>query len=276
MLIVHADDIGVAHSVNAATIEAFGKGIVNSGSIMVPCPWFPEIAAYARDHPDLDLGLHLTLTSEWKHYRWGSVLPADDVPTLLDEQGFFYASSGEAAQNMDPREAEAEMRAQVERALAFGIEPTHLDTHMGTVLQTPELFEAYLRVGRAYAIPVLIPRVAIGVPPSTLAVIKDHATPDNLFIDHVATASPDVPSDQWRSYYQSLIEDLEPGVTEILIHLGYDEAELQAVTIDHPDFGAAWRQRDFDVFTDPAFLALLEKHNVELITWRKIGTLLQE
>jgi len=84
LLIVHADDLGMAHSINAATIKAFETGLVNSGSIMIPCPWLPEIAAYARANPNADLGLHLTLTSEWKLFRWGSVLPKDSVRSLFD------------------------------------------------------------------------------------------------------------------------------------------------------------------------------------------------
>ena len=157
LLIIHADDLGVAHSVNEASIEALTEGLVNSGSLMVPCPWFPEIAAYARSNPGLDLGLHLTLTSEWKHYRWGTVLPANEVPTLLDSLGFMHATAEAAAAQMDPAQAEAEIRAQVERAIAFGIQPTHLDAHMGTLFQAPDLFEAYLRVGRDYGIPVFVP-----------------------------------------------------------------------------------------------------------------------
>src|SRR6266550_7013952 len=123
LLIVHADDLGMARSVNAATIKAFESGLVSSGSIMVPCPWLPEIAAYARSHPDADLGLHLTLTSEWKLYRWGPVLGKDRVPSLLDGNGYLYHLEDEAASHMDVKEAEAEIRAQIARARALGIQP---------------------------------------------------------------------------------------------------------------------------------------------------------
>src|SRR5919107_3609608 len=97
LLIVHGDDLGVAHSVNAATAKAFETGLVNSASVMVPCPWLPEIAAYARAHGDADLGLHLTLTSEWKTYRWGGVLPRDRAPTLYDAEGYLYPTEDVAA-----------------------------------------------------------------------------------------------------------------------------------------------------------------------------------
>jgi predicted glycoside hydrolase/deacetylase ChbG (UPF0249 family) len=272
LLLVHMDDIGVAHSVNEASIAAFETGLVPSGSIMVPCPWFPEIAAYAREHPDVDLGLHLTLTSEWKHYRWGTVLPASEVPTLLDAQGFLYATTEEAVQHMDVGETEAEIRAQVERALAFGIQPTHLDAHMGTLFQTPALFEAYLRVGRDYRIPVFVPGDALRQQAPHL---MDLLTPDDVVLDHFAMAGPQVPAEGWDAFYTRLLENLQPGVTEIIIHAALDDAEMRAVTVDHPDYGAAWRQRDFDFFTSDAFKQLLEQHDVQLITWREIGKLLK-
>ncbi len=271
LLIVHADDIGVAHSVNGASIAALETGLVSSGSVMVPCPWFPEIAAYARAHPELDLGLHLTLTSEWKHYRWDAVLPAGRVPSLLDTLGFFHADTDDVAAHADPAEAEAEIRAQVERAMAFGIQPTHLDAHMGSLYETPALFEAYLRVARDYRLPVLLPRASLEQAPHLTALLG----PDDLLIDRLIMASPEVPAAEWDAFYTRAVETLEPGVTEIIVHLAYDDAEMQAVTIDHPDYGAAWRQRDLDFFTSPAFARLLEAHDVRLITWREIRALLR-
>ena len=154
LLIVHADDIGVAHSVNAATFKAFESGLVTSGSIMIPCAWLPEVSAYARTHSDADLGLHLTLTSEWATYRWGGVLGRERAPTLYAADGYFYPTESDAASHADVREAEAEVRAQIARARAFGIKPTHLDAHMRTLYSTRPLFEMLLRVGREEGLPV--------------------------------------------------------------------------------------------------------------------------
>src|SRR6266481_1052966 len=139
LLIVHADDLGMAHSINTASIKGLESGLVSSASIMIPCPWLPEIAAYARAHPEADLGLHLTLTSEWSLYRWGPVLGKDRVPSLLDSSGYLYHLEDEAASHMDAKEAEAEIRAQIARAKALGIQPTHLDSHMGTLYQSKAL-----------------------------------------------------------------------------------------------------------------------------------------
>ncbi len=133
LLIIHADDLGLSHSENQASIACFEKGVVNSGSVMVPCPWFPEIAAYSVAHPQLDLGLHLTLTSEWKPYRWGPVLPRTDVPSLIDSGGFL-SNNCQVVAEAKLEEVEKELRAQVDRAKQFGIDPTHFDIHMNSLL----------------------------------------------------------------------------------------------------------------------------------------------
>jgi chitin disaccharide deacetylase len=270
LLIVHADDLGVTHSEDAATTKAFERGMVNSGSIMVPCPWLSEIAAYARSHPDADLGLHLTLTSEWAFYRWGPVAPRDKVPTLLDSNGYLYPTETEAAAHIDPSEAEIEVRAQVEKALAFGIKPTHLDAHMGTLLRTGPLFQALIRVAHDYKLPVLVSRDLLDQAPFMKAALG----PVDATIDRIITISPTVPAGGWAGFYESALKGLQPGVTEFIIHLAYDDQEMEAVTADHPNWGAAWRQRDFDFFTGPECKKLLEENNIKLVTWRQIGKLL--
>lgn len=158
LLFVHADDVGLAHSENAASISAMEKGCVNSASIMVPCPWFPEIAAYARVHPEKDFGLHITLTSEWKYYKWGPLTPAQNVPGLVNKNGFFYSSVESVVQNASPAEVEEEIRSQVKRAIQFGINPTHLDAHMYSVHHNVDFLKAFIKVGHEYKIPVFIYR----------------------------------------------------------------------------------------------------------------------
>ncbi len=269
LLIVHADDLGAAHSVNAATTKAFETGLVNSASVMVPCPWLPEAAAYARAHPDADLGLHLTLTSEWKTYRWGGVLSKERAPTLYDGEGYLYPTESEAAAHISVSEAEAEVRAQIERARAFGIRPTHLDAHMRTLHQTRPLFEMLLRVGRENGLPVLVSREWFARWPF----LPEALGPEGVAVDYVVSADQSVAPARWNEFYADLIKNLRPGVTQLIVHLGYDDDELRAVTQDHPDWGAAWRQRDFDFVTSRAFRRLLRENNVRLVTWREIGKL---
>lgn len=137
LLIIHADDLAVAHSVDAASFDALDKGAISSASVMVPSPWITEVVAYAKAHPNADLGLHLTLTSEWETYRWGSVEPADKVPSLLDSAGAFPRDEKLVAATAKPLEVEREIRAQINRALALGIRPTHIDSHMGALFTAP-------------------------------------------------------------------------------------------------------------------------------------------
>src|SRR2546429_3536649 len=125
LLILHADDLGFAHSADAASFDALDKGVVSSASIMIPTPWITEVAAYAKAHPNADLGLHLTLTSEWETYRWGSVESKDKVASLLESDGTFPNEDAPVAKNAKQTEVERELRAQIKRALGLGIHPTH-------------------------------------------------------------------------------------------------------------------------------------------------------
>lgn len=269
LLIVHADDLGMAQSVNAASIKALETGLVTSASIMVPCPWFSEIATYARKHPQADLGLHLTLTSEWTHYKWGPVLPKDRVRSLLNKEDYFHLTESEAAAKANVKEVEAEIRAQIERARAFGIQPTHLDSHMGTLYQSRALFETFLRVSRENRLLVRVAKDWF----SNMDFLKEIIGPDEVVIDQVVSIGPDVTPENWSKFYTDAIKNMQPGVTEIIVHLGYDDAEMQGATFDHPDWGAAWRQRDFDYFTSDTFRKLVKENDIKLITWRDIGKL---
>ena len=271
LLIVHADDLGMAHSVNTATIKAFETGLVNSGSIMVPCPWLSEIAAYARANPQADLGLHLTLTSEWTSFRWGPVSPKDRVTSLLDKDGYFYLTESEAAAHADPKQVEMEITAQIERARALGIKLTHLDSHMGTLYQNKALFEVFLRVARSQKLPVRVAKAWF----SRADFLPSVLNMDDVYIDRILDINQTVAPKDWAKFYSDAIKKLEPGVTEIVIHLAYDDAEMQGATVNHPDWGAAWRQRDFEFFTSDAFRKLLQENQIKLITWRELGKLIK-
>lgn len=270
LLIVHADDLAVAHSVDAASFDALDKGGVTSASIMVPCPWLNEVAAYAEDHPDADLGLHLTLTSEWKLYRWGPVEAKDRVASLLDPSGYLWPETGSAVQNLKAEEAEREIRAQVERAIAAGIHPTHLDSHMGVLFARPDLFAAYVKVAHDYHLPFLAVKVT-----DERAKLLSLLSEKDAIVDSVVMANPTVGAGQWRESYANAIKNLRPGLSEMIVHLGHDDAELKAVTVDHPDFGSAWRQRDYDFVTSPEFKKMLGENHIILVKWRDFQKLLK-
>jgi predicted glycoside hydrolase/deacetylase ChbG (UPF0249 family) len=267
LLIVHADDVGVTHSVNAATIKGLESGLVNSASIMVPCPWFPEIADYAKSHPDADFGLHLTLTSERVYYRWGPVASKDKVPSLVDENGYFH-HDWTAPTRINPKEAELELRAQIDRAYAMGIRPTHLDSHQYRLFDNgKELFEVVVRVAHDYKLPLFVARDWFADRPY----LETGLGPADIVIDHTVTIDPGVPQDKWGDFYRSALKNLQPGVTEFVIHLGYEDEEMKAATRERDTWGAAWRRRDFDFFTGQEFSRLLAEQNIKLVTWREIA-----
>ena len=268
LLIVHADDLAIAHSEDAASFDALEKNAVTSASIIVPGPWLTEVAAYASAHPDADLGLHLALTSEWKTYRWGSVESRDKVPSLFDPSGYLWPETLPALHNVKPEEAEREIRAQVERAMALGIHPTHLDSHMGVLFSSPELFAVYVKIAHEYKLPFLAVRIP-NAPPQFFSLLSDK----DVLVDSVVIANPTVHPNEWRDFYVNAVKNLKPGLTEIIVHLGHDDAELQAVTLDHPDFGSAWRQRDFDIMTSPEFKKALEENHVILVKWKDLKKL---
>jgi predicted glycoside hydrolase/deacetylase ChbG (UPF0249 family) len=269
LLILHADDLGVAHSVDVASFDALDRGVISSASIMMPTPWITEVAEYARAHPNADLGIHLTLTSEWQTYRWGTVESKDKAPSLLDSTGTLPPEVAPVAMRAKPLEVERELRAQVDRALALGIRPTHLDSHMGALFATPELIATYIKVAHDYRLPFLALRGPPGTPQMPLSE-KD------IVLDALVVAGPDVARDQWKAFYLNAVANLKPGLTQMIVHLGRDDAELQAVTVNHEPYGSAWRQRDYDVVTSPEFKKALQDQHVILVTWKDLQKIAQQ
>jgi len=269
LLIIHADDLAVAHSEDVASFDALDQHAVTSASIMVPCPWLTEVADYAKAHPDADLGLHLTLTAEWKTYRWGPVESKDKVPSLLDSSGYLWPDVEPALRALKADEVEREIRAQIEHAIAMGIHPTHVDSHMGTLFARPDLFAVYVKVAHEYKLPFLA-ALTPGAPQEIRSLLSDK----DVLLDSVVIASPEVNAANWKAFYTNAIKNLKPGVTEIIVHLGHDDAELQAVTVDHPDYGAAWRQRDYDAVTSPELKKAIDDNHVILIRWKDLKKLL--
>ncbi|MEM9001613.1 MAG: polysaccharide deacetylase family protein [Bacteroidota bacterium] len=246
LLIIHADYLGVSHAENSASIHGMEMGSVNSASIMVPCPWFPEIADYAKKHPQTEFGIHLTLTSEWKFYKWGPVTSKDSVLSLVNDQGYFYDTIADVATHADPKHVEIELRNQVKMAYAAGINVTHLDTHMGAAMSTKALLAAYIKIGQEFDLPVLLDHQIDGM----AALEIQHLIGDtDVIVDQTLTAMPRDFERGMDLYYTHLLRNLSPGLNCLLIHLAFEDAEIQAMTIDHPHWGAAWRQADHDFFT---------------------------
>ena len=267
LLIVHADDVGMTHAVNTATIKALESGGVNSASIMVPCPWFPEIADYAKAHAETDFGLHLTLTAERVYYRWGPVAPRDKVTSLVDDNGYIRHDWAPET-HIDPKDVEQEIRAQIERALAMGVRPTHLDSHQYRLYQNgKDLFDVLVRVAHEKKLPFFVVRDWFADHPY----LESGIGPNDIVIDHTVTIDPGVPPEKWAEFYTKALKSLQPGVTEFVIHVAFADEEMKAATRERDTWGAAWRQRDFDYFMGAEFRDLLQREKIHLVTWRQLS-----
>lgn len=272
-LIIHSDDAGMSHSVNQATISAMDTGFVSSCSIMVPCPWFPEFAKYASQHPEKDYGIHLTLNSEFGNLRWGPVAGKGTVPSLVDKDGYLHSGKDAVVAGARPAEVEIELRAQIDKAIAAGIKLSHLDTHMGTVISTADMLDIYVRLGLEYDLPVMFirkpdPLVALMYPdlalkaPAYVRALDEKGLPslDYLFQfyegkDHAAR----------QKRYLDTFRNLKPGVTQMIIHCGYDDEELKAVTGSH-----FLRGDDTRIFSDPEVRAEIDKMGIRIISWQQL------
>lgn len=270
LLVLHADDLGMTHGTNVATLHALEEGLIQSASILVTSPWLPEVADWARRHPEHDSGIHLALTSEWAPYRFRPVSGAQAVPSLVDHRGYLPQTQAEVEARATPDDVQRELSAQIELAYASGISLTHLDSHMLVLFWKRELFAAYLAVGTRYGLPMLVP---------DQAVVEDHKLELSSrlrLVDHIIGITPDVPVAQWRDWYERTLSRLGPGVYEVLLHLAADDAEMQAATEGVDGWGAAFRARDLAVISDPAFQAFLKAQGFQLVTWRKLATALPD
>jgi predicted glycoside hydrolase/deacetylase ChbG (UPF0249 family) len=259
LLVIHADDFGMLHSVNKATMEALTNKWVTSASILVPCPWFPEVARSAREHQEWDLGIHLALTSEWTAVRWRPLSFGAAESSLTDKDGYLPDTAAQVKQQAQVSDVVREMRAQIEAALGAGVGVTHLDTHMWAVARaTPA---EYVKLGRSYGVPVLIDHSALPIDTQAAAVL----------IDRIVALQSAVPADQWLKAYENILRPLPAGTYELIVHLAYADDEMRAATYDRPDWGAQWRQNDLDMVKSPEFQKFLREQGFILISWRELA-----
>ncbi len=276
--IVHADDLGCCHAANAAFQDNLAFGITTSGAVMVPSPWFPEVAAFCRAHPEADVGVHLTLTSEWETCRWGPVSTRDPASGLLDEEGYLPRSVAELHARMDPDAAVAEMRAQVERAISAGIGITHIDTHMGAIIH-PQLLPAYIQLGLEFQVPVMLPRlsdaeiVTYGISPEVAAIARQQVafleSVGMPVLDHIVSGTSNAPNPVDR--YKRLFGALAPGITHLLYHPAKPGAEIAGLT-------DRWARRvaDYEAMMSQELRAHVREEGIRLIGYRRLRDLMRE
>jgi predicted glycoside hydrolase/deacetylase ChbG (UPF0249 family) len=271
LLVIHADDLGMNHSVNRATFEALEKGWITSASILVPCPWFPEVARWATQHPNADLGIHLALTSEWTDLRWGPVSGADRVPSLVDAHGYFPLDTPDVARNAKVADVEYELHSQIDRAKNAGIPLTHLDMHMAGMVSSAALFAVYGKLRDEYKLPILLEPSGTHGSPAGISVPAEEIT-----VQRIVIMEPGVAPKDWLDWYKEQLAQLSPGVYQLIVHLAYDDEEMRGTTWDHPDWGAAWRQRDLDTVKSAEFRQFLKKQGFVLMTWKDLAKARQQ
>jgi predicted glycoside hydrolase/deacetylase ChbG (UPF0249 family) len=288
VVILHVDDVGMSYDSNKGAIDAMEKGVANSCSIMMPCGWVPQFAHYLSKHSSVDAGLHLTLTSEWKEYRWGPLAGKSNVPGLVDKEGAMWSTVQEVVQHSNADEIEKEIRAQIDRAKNLGIEPTHLDSHMGTLFATPAFMERYIKVGEEFKIPVMFPgghnaliSKQMNMPDAQVQMLRQVAKGiwntglpvlDDLYNETYSWAIPrDSSTDEnllrkfkTRKYIEAL-RSLKPGVTMVIMH-------CTATTEVFPFISDSGPVRKGDLLTmmDPEFKEALKREKIILTTWREL------
>ncbi|MGH7814933.1 MAG: polysaccharide deacetylase family protein [Candidatus Binataceae bacterium] len=264
LMILNADDFGMCHDQNEGVIRGLTDGVFTSSTILVTCPWFEEAAEFARAHPDADLGVHLTLNAEWDRYKWGPILGKNAVPSLSDERGYLWKDVMQVFQHDKIDEAEAELRAQIDKALAAGIDVTHLDSHMGPLHYHIDYHEVYVRLARDYRLPIrLAARSQIheqGMD-SILAQLGEFDILGPDYLEFQGTPS----AEATESYWTGLIRGLKPGITELLCHPAVAREELKSCADDY-------RQREADLrfFTSDQTRRLIEDEGVIMLGYRKL------
>lgn len=278
LLIIHGDDVGVSHSQTRATFEAMKKGLVTSTSMMVPTGWSSEVGKMAKEIPDADIGIHITLTNEWLNFNWGPEAGKTAVPGLADEKGHMYPDCGQVAANASPEEVEKEIRAQIKAANQMGITPTHLDSHMGCIFYgKPEYLVSYLKIAQELKIPAMInTQIVEGLIKPNSKLFDGIDLEKIPVIDQIIMANPEDYLAGMDAFYTKSLNELPPGVHVMLIHLAFDDEEMNAVTKNHDTYHAPWRQADYDYFTSEEAKDLIQKNNIKLITWREIGQVLNK
>lgn len=273
VVIIHTDDIGMCQASVAAFSGLFSFGLITSGAVMMPCPWALEAAEFQRAHPQADLGIHVTLTSEWKTYRWGPLSTHDPSTGLLDEQGFFHHRSQAVQAHADPAAVAIEIETQVQRALAAGMNPTHMDTHMGSVAH-PKFMQIYVNTALKYHLPPMVFRWgdeqwrqrgmdATGAAAATqyIQMLESNGLP---LLDHMAGLPLDQPEHR-LAQAKAAFQALQPGITHFIIHPAKDTPELRAIT---PDW--VCRVGDYQTFLLEELKTFIQNLGIQLIGYRDI------
>lgn len=288
VVIMHVDDVGMSLESNQGAIETMTKGVASSCSIMMTCPWVAGYFHFLKEHPETDAGLHLTLTSEWKDYRWGPLSGKKEVPGLVDSEGAMWASVEDVVKHSNADEVEKEMRAQIERALAFGFRPTHFDSHMGTLFASPAFLQRYFKMGIEYKTPIMFPgghnTLISKVITSTgiqmeearaagrmlwnagLPVIDDlHNESYDLHLPAGVSPSTENLRKYKTQFYINALKSVKPGITYVIMHCAKVTPNFSAITNSSPI-----REGDYEAMLSPELRSFIKKEGIIVTTMKEL------
>ena len=288
VVILHVDDVGMSWDSNEGAIAALTQGVATSCSVMMPCPWVPGFVHYLKEHPSLDAGLHLTLTSEWKDYRWPPLAGRERVKGLVDGEGALWAEVDSVVKHATPDEVEIEIREQVGRALSMGFRPTHLDSHMGTLFASLPFLQRYMKVGMEYRIPLMFPaghatliQAQSQLPEMMVKVIRNlgkqlwqsglpvlddlHNTSYGWSLDKGVTASDEELRNMKTALYIQALKDIKPGLTMVIMH-----CTAPTVVFEKISPSGDTRKGDLLAMLDPRLHEAIRSEKIVLTTWREV------
>jgi predicted glycoside hydrolase/deacetylase ChbG (UPF0249 family) len=275
-IIIEAQDLGMAHSIDEASFKALEMGWITSAGVLVPAPWFPEVVRWTKAHPDVDVDLQLDLNAEWASFRWRPTAPQPFNYGLSDPAGYLPNDVRYIAEHAKPEEVAAEFRSQVNAAHQAHLSVTCVDSHGGIELFTPWLFDEYWKAATEAGLPALLSKESVlqrGKPtrkPNIYDMAGIEIDITTIPIDRIIKMEPGFKAIDWLNAYERTLTALPPGTYLLQVHLGIADDELKAMTVDHPHWGAEWRQNDYDVISSPDFHKFLIDNDFVLIRWKDL------
>jgi predicted glycoside hydrolase/deacetylase ChbG (UPF0249 family) len=273
VVIIHTDDIGMCHASVQAFKDLWEFGTITSGAVMVPCPWFPATAQMCRENPEMDMGVHATLNAEWENYRWGPVSTRDQLSGLMDAEGYFNQWNEAVYQNAKPEAVAVEVNMQIERALAAGIDVTHVDSHMGTIMN-PKFIQSYIQSAASRLLPNMLPRVnatgmdMMGIGEEELqsyAPIMHQLESQGVPMLDGIFSMPLEHADDHIGLAKKLLSELPVGISHFIFHPSVDTPELRAIC---PDWQA--RVANYNAFMSDELKDFIKSSDIKLIGYRQI------
>ena len=271
LLVIHADDLGLEESVNSTSFESLKKNTVTSASVIMTTEKIDDVALFSNLNPTVDLGIHLTVTSEWKMHKWGGILQNKDIPSMLNSNNHFYWNKRKFTKFSNLDEVRNELQAQIDLAVSMGINISHIDSHEGALFFDPDVFKMYLNLAKRNNLLAFVPIQA------SVHFDENFPKPDHAIIfDQFFMAEAGIKPYEMEKYYLDIIDNLKPGLSQIIVHFGLDNNKMKDITQGKTNYGSLWREIDYNVMNSEIFIKSLEENNIKLINYSDLKNVIFE